>query len=99
MTMLEASIAIDDANGADNGLGEAIAEHRASQESRARREEHRVPRRRRDTGERDRTSELRGRRGWAWLRPVRSLPEYERALGEFERSGADAPDETPVAAR
>lgn len=35
---------------------------------------------RRDTGERDRTRELRGRPGWSWLRPFRSYDEYEEAL-------------------
>lgn len=42
----------------------------------------------RDTGERDRSSELRERDGWAWLRPFRSYHEYEetllRALAELD---------------
>jgi hypothetical protein len=38
---------------------------------------------RRDTGERDRTRELRGRHGWAWLRPVRRYEDFERALDEL----------------
>ena len=33
-----------------------------------------------DTGERDRTDELRHRRGWAWLRVFRRLDEYEDAV-------------------
>ena len=37
-----------------------------------------------DTGERHRARELRGRPGWAWLRPFRNLDEYERALAELE---------------
>ena len=37
-----------------------------------------------DTGERHRARELRGRPGWAWLRPFRNLDEYERALSELE---------------
>jgi hypothetical protein len=46
------------------------------------------PRQRRNTGERDRTSELEERDGWAWLRPFRSYDEYEetllRALSEID---------------
>lgn len=37
-----------------------------------------------DTGEKDRTSELRRRHGWSWLRPVRTMGEYEAALHEME---------------
>ena len=37
----------------------------------------------RDTGERHRGRELRGRPGWAWL-PGRRLDEYERALAELD---------------
>src|SRR5947199_135680 len=42
-----------------------------------------------DTGERDRTPELRNRHGWAWLRAFRRYDEYEdaleRAVGDGER--------------
>ena len=45
-------------------------------------------RKRRDTGERNRASELHERDGWAWLRPFRSYDEYEetllRALAELD---------------
>jgi len=81
--MLEASIAMDDAD--DDELGEAIADHRASVERRARR-------RLRDTGERDRTGELGRREGWAWLRPFRRLDEYELAMGELEELERPEPD-------
>jgi hypothetical protein len=37
-----------------------------------------------DTGERDRSAELGGREGWAWLRPFRRLDEFERALAQLE---------------
>ena len=47
-----------------------------------RREE--LPRPKRDTAERHRARELRHREGWAWLRPVRRLAEYERALAALE---------------
>jgi hypothetical protein len=47
-----------------------------------------VSRPRRETGERDRSAELREREGWAWLRPFRSYDEYEetllRALAEID---------------
>lgn len=45
-------------------------------------------RKRRDTGERDRSDELRDRGGWAWMKPFRSYDEYEetllRALAELD---------------
>jgi hypothetical protein len=46
----------------------------------------RRPRRLRDTGERHRGRELRQRPGWAWLRPLRRLDEYERALAELDQA-------------
>jgi hypothetical protein len=46
----------------------------------------------RPTGERHRAAELRGREGWAWLRPFRRLDEYERALRDLE--GAERDRET-----
>ena len=75
--MLEASIALDEQG--DGALGEAIAEHRASVARRRRRP--------RDTGERDRTGELRGAPSWAWLRPFRRLDEYELAMLQLEELG------------
>jgi hypothetical protein len=74
--MLEASIALDEHG--DRELGEAIADHRAT-----------VARRSRDTGERDRTRELKRTPGWAWLRPFQRLDEYERAMQELEELGRD----------
>ncbi len=73
-------------------LARAMAEHRALVTERsehralvAERSDHRAPdsaepdgRRRR--GDRDRTSELRRREGWAWLRVFRRYDDYERAL-------------------
>jgi hypothetical protein len=44
-----------------------------------------------DTGERHRADELRGEPGWAWLRPVRRLDEFERALAGLEGVAADPP--------
>jgi hypothetical protein len=55
------------------------------------------PRRpRRPTGERHRAAELRGREGWAWLRPFRRLDEYERALTEIEGAGAEEREAAPA---
>ena len=52
-----------------------------------------LPRVLRDTGERDRRSELGEQDGWAWLRPFRSYDEYEetllRALQEIDTHERD----------
>jgi hypothetical protein len=83
-TMLEASIALDDGEAA-GPLGDAIADHKRSIASRPER---------RDTGERDRTSELHKRHHWSWMRPFRRYDEYAEALedlGELER--VPGPDE------
>jgi hypothetical protein len=79
--MLQASIALDERG--DGELGEAIAEHQATADRR------RPPR---DTGERDRTGELRGSTGWAWLRPFRRLDEYEVAMTELDELGRKRPE-------
>jgi hypothetical protein len=79
--MLQASIALDEQG--DGELGEAIAEHQATADRR------RPPR---DTGERDRTGELRGSTGWAWLRPFRRLDEYEVAMTELDELGRKRPE-------
>ena len=42
----------------------------------------------RDTGERDRTRELRTRHGWAWLRIFRRYDTYQAALDELEEHGS-----------
>jgi hypothetical protein len=48
-----------------------------------------VPRPRRETGERNREPELRGRPRWAWLRPFRRLDDYEAALSTLAVAGPD----------
>ena len=67
-------------------LAAAIAEHEATKE-RNEAASRPVPEpredERRDTGEHDRTDELSGRHGWAWLRPFRSYDDYERVLEEL----------------
>lgn len=68
----------------DEELKELVARHKAT---------------RRPTGEMDRTSELRGRHGWAWLRLFRRYDTYEQALeqlGEAERSRDEARERLPV---
>ena len=81
--MLEASMGI--ASGGDSELARAIAEHKASGEGATRdaRRPDPADRQPRQTGELDRTTELRRRAGWSWLRPFRRLDEYERALAEL----------------
>jgi hypothetical protein len=78
--MLEASLALG-ALGADSELSRAVAEHKAAKARRA-------PR---DTGERDRTEELRDRPGWAWLRLFRRYDHYQLAVREAERREREGP--------
>ena len=88
-TMLEASIAIE--SGAGQGeLGRAIADYRASRglHQESAQEPARDPKPKRDTGERDRSKELKREGGWSWLRPFRRLDEYERAVAELEAAEA-----------
>jgi hypothetical protein len=87
-TMLEASLASDAPDGTT--LGKAIAEHQVLAQ--------RAPRPKADTGERNRTPELRKRHGWAWTRLFRRYEDYEAAMAELEGesgSGVDVagPDE------
>ena len=81
-TMLEASLASDAPDGTT--LGQAISQHRALAGAR--------PRRRplRDTGERDRSKELRTRHGWAWTRLFRRVEDYEAAMAQIEAAEASS---------
>jgi hypothetical protein len=76
-TMLEASIALEGI-GTDSDLSLAVAEHRAARRRRGRQS---LPW---DSGERDRTPELRDRHGWSWLRLFRRYDAYEMALRDIE---------------
>jgi hypothetical protein len=49
-------------------------------------------------GDPDRSRELRYRPGWAWLRPLRRLDEYERALEQLRGAGEQS-EEVPAAER
>jgi hypothetical protein len=73
--MLEASLWSDEPR---SELERAV---RDAQSAQARREERR---RRRDTGERDRSTELRRRPGWAWLRIFRRYDDFEDAVRRAE---------------
>ena len=73
--MLEASVSLEEL-GEQSDLGEAIREHRSFNG-------HPVDQPM-DTGERDRTPELRHRQGWAWLRIFRRYDAYEAALRDLE---------------
>ena len=72
-TMLEASIAID--SGVDEELKSLVASHR-ERKARA------------DTGERDRTAELKHRHGWAWTRLFRRYDAYEIAMEQLREAEA-----------
>jgi hypothetical protein len=43
----------------------------------------------RATGERDRTAELSGRPGWAWLRVFRRYDTYRAALDQLEAAARE----------
>src|SRR5436305_9879874 len=78
---LEASLLHD---GESTDLGRAIAEHQDLRKQRAEGAQERRP------GDPDRTTELRKRRGWAWLRPFRRYDDYHRALAQAEEQVAEA---------
>jgi len=46
-------------------------------------------------GDPDRSTELQGRPGWAWLRPFRRLDDYERALQRAESGAEPEPAREP----
>jgi hypothetical protein len=94
-TYLEASLLEDDCP--DQDLAAAVEDHRALEARRAagakpapsspeaaRPAGAQPPRRRPRPGDPDRATELRQRPGWRWMRIVRSLDEYERALRALE---------------
>lgn len=99
-THLEASLLAEQRS----DLQGAIDDHRrltatrpaATEKTAARRSERVRP------GDPDRSHELRGRPGWAWLRPFRRLDDYERALARVEAErdalaeGEREPERTPV---
>ena len=88
-TMLEASIALDEFGWREE-LSKVIAEHQALKSGRPeppgpkRGAERRGAVGAERPGERDRTGEVQGHHGWAWLRPFRRLDAYEEALRQIE---------------
>ena len=90
-SMLEISLGADEAPGSGD-LGRAIAEHREVRDREVRRAvdaEHRAAETQRAApGDPDRTSELRGRPGWAWLRVFRRLDDYEAAVAQAQADEA-----------
>jgi hypothetical protein len=86
---LEASLLADDAPTSE--LAAAMSEHRQllAERSRGPEKPSEAPRQR--PGDPDRSSELRRRGGWSWLRVVRSYDEYEQALSQLDRAGARSP--------
>lgn len=90
-SMLAASIELEAEP--DFSLAEAISEHRLSSARTSMERELPVETTsrpvasredRRAGADRDRTRELAGREGWAWLRPFRRYDDYERALLELQ---------------
>jgi hypothetical protein len=94
---LEASLLNEEAGSTD--FTRAITEHA---ELMARKPAVEPAKRRRGStprpGDPERTTELRKKPGWAWLRPFRRLDEYERALArvEAERKVVEAERETEL---
>ena len=104
-SMLEASLGAEEAP-ATGELSRAINEHREVREREARsvgteaeaETRRRAPRASRAVapGDPDRTRELRGRPGWAWLRVFRRLDDYEAALARAQAEEAEG-SERPAA--
>jgi hypothetical protein len=101
-THLEASLLDDDGPAPD--LSAAMAEHRALMERRAaeqaaapqpeRTQRRRPDRTRPRPGDPNRSGELRKRGGWSWMRVVRRLDDYERALAQLEAAADKQPQRT-----
>ena len=87
--MLEASLISEDDR---SELTAAVSSLKAAKERRAAEEAAVVAaeRERADTGERDRTSELKKRHGWAWLRVFRRYDTYKAALDQIEADEREA---------
>jgi hypothetical protein len=106
-TLLEESL-IDDVDVDEEDVRRAVADHRRLVAQRSARDRplgagkaetpmRRDTRARPDTGERDRTSELSHRHGWAWTRLFRRYDQYEATLERLEqlpreRGSAAEPD-------
>lgn len=103
--LLEESL-VDDADVTDEQVREAVADHKLLKaRTMAEREESEpviTVRRRRDTGERDRSDELKTRHGWAWTRLFRRYDQYEAEMArltELDRQAGLISDEPAEAER
>jgi hypothetical protein len=88
--MLQASLYTDESR---SELTAAVTELKAAKERRAREDAaaaQAAPKP--DTGERDRTPELRKRHGWAWLRIFRRYDAYKAALDQIEAAEREQRD-------
>jgi hypothetical protein len=85
--MLQASLYSEDSR---SDLTAAVTELKAAKERRAAEQAATEPPR--DTGERDRTPELRKRHGWSWLRIFRRYDTYKAALDEIEAAEREQQD-------
>jgi hypothetical protein len=93
-THLEASLLEDEGPAPD--LTEAVAEHRALVRKRALRDPQRAR-----PGDPDRSRELRGKAGWAWMRVFSRYDDYQRALARLHeehdaRSERERAERQPV---
>jgi hypothetical protein len=82
--MLQASLYTEDSR---SDLTQAVSELKAARARRASEPVVEAPKA--DTGERDRTPELRKRHGWAWLRVFRRYDAYKAALDQIEAAERD----------
>jgi hypothetical protein len=82
--MLQASLYTDESR---SDLTQAVSELKAARARRASQAVVQAPKA--DTGERDRTPELRKRHGWAWLRVFRRYDAYKAALDQIEAAERD----------
>jgi hypothetical protein len=98
--LLEESLA-NDANVTDEEVRDAVAHHKLLKARRREEEAQAEPnreirvRRRRDTGERDRTRELSTRPGWSWSRLFRRYDHFEAEMRRVDL--LDAEHEAPAA--
>jgi hypothetical protein len=102
VTHLEASLLAEERYDLRDDLGAAIEDHRRLVAERRSEVAAEPPARR--PGDPDRSRELSGRAGWAWLRPFRRYDDYARAMSRVEAqraalAEAEAEDRrTPVGA-
>ena len=90
VTHLEASLLAEERYDLRDDLGAAIEDHRRLVAERRSEVAAEPPARR--PGDPDRSRELSGRAGWAWLRPFRRYDDYARAMSRVEAQRAALPE-------